>query len=115
MSRFNPALPGGVEVYRPCTQEEQTLWWKRKPMKTEQELQYQRTMPTYEYECQDGHRFEIRQGIDDEPLQHCQQEDCQEAVERQIGMGAGVIFKGPGFYETDYRQSRRDDQKGRSR
>lgn len=74
-------------------------------------------MPTYEYECEQGHSFETRQGIDEEPLETCEIDQCQAPVERQIGIGGGLLFKGPGFYATDYRDSpdSSKDRKGRSR
>ena len=59
-------------------------------------------MPTYEYEClKCGHVFESFQKITDEPLKHCPK--CKGKVKRKIGAGAGIIFKGSGFYATDYR------------
>jgi len=59
-------------------------------------------MPTYEYECQRcGHVFERFQRMTEEPLKRCPQ--CRGKVKRLIGSGAGIIFKGSGFYETDYR------------
>jgi putative FmdB family regulatory protein len=59
-------------------------------------------MPTYEYECQRcGHVFERFQRMTEEPLKRCPQ--CRGKVKRLIGPGAGIIFKGSGFYETDYR------------
>jgi putative FmdB family regulatory protein len=59
-------------------------------------------MPTYEYEClRCKHRFEQFQSIKDEPLKRCPK--CRGKVQRQIGTGAGIIFKGSGFYATDYR------------
>jgi putative FmdB family regulatory protein len=59
-------------------------------------------MPTYEYECQKcGHTFEIFQMMTDEPRKRCP--ECRGKVKRLIGAGAGIIFKGSGFYETDYR------------
>ncbi len=61
-------------------------------------------MPTYEYQCRkNGHRFEVFQSINAEPLKKCTQ--CSSKVERLIGSGAGFIFKGSGFYQTDYRSS----------
>jgi putative FmdB family regulatory protein len=61
-------------------------------------------MPTYEYVCRAcGHRFERFQKISDEPTRECP--ECSEpAVERLISAGAGLVFKGPGFYATDYRK-----------
>ena len=60
-------------------------------------------MPTYEYECAHcGHRFEAFQKMTDEPLEACPK--CHRKPRRLIGSGAGIIFKGPGFYATDYRK-----------
>jgi len=60
-------------------------------------------MPTYDYECRAcGHRFERFQRMSDQPLKECP--ECGGSVERLIGGGAGLIFKGPGFYATDYRK-----------
>jgi putative FmdB family regulatory protein len=58
-------------------------------------------MPTYEYECQKCGRFELFQSIKDEPIKRCPK--CKGKVKRLIGTGAGIIFKGSGFYLTDYR------------
>jgi putative FmdB family regulatory protein len=60
-------------------------------------------MPTYAYECQGcGHGFEKFQSMTANALRKCP--DCGERkLQRLIGPGAGVIFKGSGFYETDYR------------
>lgn len=59
-------------------------------------------MPTYEYECTKcGHRFERFQSMTDEPIKRCPK--CRSKVRRVFGPGAGVIFKGSGFYQTDYR------------
>lgn len=58
-------------------------------------------MPTYEYKCDDcGYTFERFQGIKDKPITKCPK--CSGNVRRLIGPGAGVIFKGSGFYATDY-------------
>jgi putative FmdB family regulatory protein len=57
-------------------------------------------MPTYEYECKKcGHNFEVFQAMSDEPLKTCAQ--CGGEIRRLIFGGAGVIFKGSGFYVTD--------------
>ena len=61
-------------------------------------------MPTYEYECQQcGHRFEEFQSITAAPRQTCPEASCKGPVKRLIGMGGGLLFKGTGFYITDYR------------
>ena len=59
-------------------------------------------MPTYEYKCRDcGHAFERYQRISDDPLEECP--ECGGRVQRLISSGGGLVFKGPGFYATDYR------------
>ena len=59
-------------------------------------------MPTYDYECRAcGHRFEEFQSITEPPLTECP--SCGGEVRRLIGTGAGILFKGSGFYQTDYR------------
>ena len=60
-------------------------------------------MPTYDYACQAcGHEFEAFQSITAKTLRKCP--ECSKLrLKRLIGMGAGVIFRGSGFYETDYR------------
>lgn len=61
-------------------------------------------MPTYEYECQKcGHVFEAFQSMTDAPLRSCP--ECKGKVKRLLGTGAGVVFKGSGFYETDYKRN----------
>lgn len=61
-------------------------------------------MPTYEYECKKcGHQFEQYQSITAEPLTGCQKKGCRGRVRRLISSGAGLLFKGSGFYITDYR------------
>ena len=61
-------------------------------------------MPTYEYECQKcGHLFEEFQSITAEPLKNCPQKGCRGRVKRLISSGGGLLFKGSGFYITDYR------------
>jgi putative FmdB family regulatory protein len=61
-------------------------------------------MPTYEYVCTScGHQFEAVQSMKDPRLTDCPQENCPGPVQRKIGRGAGIIFKGTGFYQTDYR------------
>jgi len=67
-------------------------------------------MPTYEYQCEKcGLEFEHFQSMKDDALTTCPKEACQKKrwgkgkVQRAIGAGAGLIFKGSGFYITDYR------------
>ena len=67
-------------------------------------------MPTYEYVCKKcDHEFELFQSIKADALETCPKEACPKKrwakgnVRRAIGTGAGIIFKGSGFYETDYR------------
>lgn len=61
-------------------------------------------MPTYDYECQTcGHHFEAKQSMKDPHLTDCPKEECAGPVKRLIGLGSGFIFKGNGFYITDYR------------
>jgi putative FmdB family regulatory protein len=57
-------------------------------------------MPTYEYVCPNGHHFELIQRITDKPRAKCP--TCGKPAERRISGGAGLIFKGSGFYITDY-------------
>lgn len=59
------------------------------------------TMPTYEYRCPKGHLFETIQKMSDPPVASCP--ECDADAERLISAGAGFLFKGPGFYITDYR------------
>jgi putative FmdB family regulatory protein len=62
-------------------------------------------MPTYQYECDNCyHSFDILQSIVEEKLRRCP--SCGEfKLSRLIGAGAGLIFKGTGFYQTDYKKS----------
>lgn len=61
-------------------------------------------MPNYDYKCQKcEHVFEVFQGMNDAKLTDCPKDDCNGEVKRLLGTGAGVIFKGSGFYQTDYR------------
>jgi putative FmdB family regulatory protein len=72
-------------------------------------------MPTYEYECQAcGHAFEALQAMTEPKLTKCPK--CKKAkLARLIGSGSGVIFKGSGFYETDYkRKDSRPEKKSAS-
>lgn len=69
-------------------------------------------MPTYEYACHKcGKNFDAYQSMRDEPFRECPKDLCRQAkwghgkVKRLLGTGAGIIFKGSGFYSTDYRSS----------
>ena len=69
-------------------------------------------MPTYEYSCEKcGKNFDAFQSMRDEAYQECPQDKCQleewghGKVKRLLGTGAGLIFKGSGFYITDYRSN----------
>jgi putative FmdB family regulatory protein len=61
-------------------------------------------MPNYDYECQIcGNRFEVFQSMNDPKLTDCPESSCDGSVKRLLGTGGGIIFKGAGFYQTDYR------------
>ena len=69
-------------------------------------------MPTYDYECREcGHRWELFQQMKENPKRKCP--ECGRLrARRLIGPGAGIIFRGSGFYQTDYRsQSYKDAAK----
>jgi putative FmdB family regulatory protein len=57
-------------------------------------------MPTYEYLCPDGHEFDLFQKMSDKPRAKCP--TCGKVATRKISGGAGLVFKGSGFYITDY-------------
>jgi putative FmdB family regulatory protein len=57
-------------------------------------------MPTYDYQCPEGHTFEIAHKMSDKPRVKCP--TCGKPAVRQISGGAALIFKGSGFYITDY-------------
>jgi len=70
-------------------------------------------MPTYEYICEKcGHQFDLFQRISASALKTCPQDQCGQKtwgkgqVKRLIGTGSGFIFKGTGFYATDYRSDK---------
>jgi putative FmdB family regulatory protein len=65
-------------------------------------------MPNYDYECETcGKRFEYFQSMKDDKLLMCPEKVCDQKgkVKRLLGTGGGIIFKGGGFYQTDYRSS----------
>ncbi len=65
-------------------------------------------MPTYEYECENcKNRFEVFQNITARAIRMCPK--CNGRVKRLIGTGAGIIFKGSGFYATDYKKSKKPE------
>lgn len=70
-------------------------------------------MPTYDYECQKcGHTFEAFQSMKDKPLRVCPQCSARR-LRRLIGAGAAVIFKGSGFYQTDYRSAEYNEKRNK--
>jgi putative FmdB family regulatory protein len=72
------------------------------------------TMPTYDYVCRScNEEFEIFQSIKEDRLKDCPKCDAP-AMDRLIGTGAGIIFKGSGFYETDYRKQSQSQANGSS-
>jgi len=61
-------------------------------------------MPTYTYQCKSCHHtFDLFHGISAQPSVKCPK--CKRSCKRLLGAGAGVIFKGSGFYETDYKKA----------
>ena len=67
-------------------------------------------MPTYEYRCDEGHAFERIQKMSDKPRAKCP--TCGKAASRKISGGAGLVFKGSGFYITDYGKDGKGPRKG---
>lgn len=70
-------------------------------------------MPTYEYKREDGTTFEVMQSINDEPLKKCP--DTGQKVKRVISGGGGVVYKGEGFYITDYKNKDRKNGAGKEK
>ncbi len=67
-------------------------------------------MPTYDYMCKKcNHHFEVFQKMSDAPLTKCPK--CSSEVKRLIGGGTGMIFKGSGFYITDYKKAGQGSEK----
>lgn len=69
-------------------------------------------MPTYEYKREDGTTFEITQKMSDDRLTTCP--TTGQPVKRMISGGGGVVYKGTGFYVTDYKDGGRDKENGTS-
>ena len=67
-------------------------------------------MPTYEYKCGScNHLFEVFQPMTEAPKRRCPK--CGKSVKRLLGSGSGIMFKGSGFYETDYKRPKKIDAK----
>lgn len=71
-------------------------------------------MPTYDYQCLAcGHDWELFQSMKDSPVSTCPK--CKKRkAKRLLGLGAGIIFKGTGFYETDYKKKGPEKKEGNS-
>jgi len=69
-------------------------------------------MPTYEYECPEGHTFEKFQKMTDKPRTKCPV--CGKLATRKISGGAGLVFRGSGFYITDYGKDGKGPRKAES-
>ena len=69
-------------------------------------------MPTYEYQCPEGHVFEKFQKMTDKPRAKCPV--CGKTATRKISGGAGLVFKGSGFYITDYGKDGKGPRKAES-
>lgn len=67
-------------------------------------------MPTYEYKREDGSTFEVTQGINDKALEECP--ETGQKVKRVITGGGGVVYKGDGFYITDYKRKEQKNGNG---
>lgn len=66
-------------------------------------------MPTYEYKREDGTTFEVKQSINDDALERCP--ETGQKVKRIISGGGGVVYKGDGWYVTDYKDSDRKEKR----
>jgi len=66
-------------------------------------------MPTYKYKREDGTTFEIKQSINDDALEKCP--ETGQKVKRVISGGGGVVYKGDGWYVTDYKDSDRKQKR----
>lgn len=68
-------------------------------------------MPTYDYQCTKcSNKFEVFQSMKDKPDSKCPK--CGAKAQRLIGGGSGIIFKGSGFYQTDYKNKKKSDKPG---
>jgi putative FmdB family regulatory protein len=65
-------------------------------------------MPTYEYKREDGTTFEMKQSINDDALEECP--ETGQKVKRVISGGGGVVYKGDGWYVTDYKDNDRKEK-----
>lgn len=66
-------------------------------------------MPTYDYKCEKcGNKFDVYQHINDKSLEICKK--CGGSLKKFIGSGTGIIFKGKGFYQTDYKHKNISNQ-----
>lgn len=73
-------------------------------------------MPTYEYYCKSCDKdIEVFQSIKAEPLKVCPECDKKGKITRKISGGSGILFKGTGFYETDYKRKSGSEGKGDSK
>lgn len=71
------------------------------------------SMPTYSYKCTEcQHSFDRLQSINEESLTQCP--ECKGKVQRMIGAGAGIVFKGSGFYVTDYKNKSESKSEAKS-
>jgi len=71
-------------------------------------------MPTYDYKCKKcGNVFEVFHSMNSDPVKTCPK--CGGEVKKQIGAGAGTIFKGSGFYHTDYKNAPSKSKKSESK
>ncbi|NGP88655.1 FmdB family zinc ribbon protein [Fodinibius halophilus] len=68
-------------------------------------------MPTYKYKREDGTTFEVRQSINADALEECP--DTGQKVKRVISGGGGVVYKGDGWYVTDYKDSDRKEKRAK--
>lgn len=70
-------------------------------------------MPTYKYKREDGSTFEIRQSINEDALEECP--ETGQKVKRVISGGGGVVYKGDGWYVTDYKDSDRKEKRAQAK